>query len=114
MNRQPTRLASVSRAYSKHTLLNKEPIENALSKSTPEKSQALFMNVVRKLGTPTETKQVGWQVNTTTSGTYLRSRCSTKFSNNATAEETIVWKKGSDGTYRLYGYHISSEDLITR
>ncbi|HEY4354823.1 MAG TPA: hypothetical protein VGN16_03675 [Acidobacteriaceae bacterium] len=81
---------------------------------TPEKSQALFSNIVRKLGAPVSTQQVGWRAMAGTSGTFLRSECSTKFANNAIADETIVWKKGSDGAYRLYNYNISSEDLITR
>jgi len=81
---------------------------------TPEKSQALFSNIVRKLGAPVGTRQVGWQAMSGTSGTFLRSQCSTKFANNATATERIVWKKGADGVYRLFSYYISSDDLITR
>ena len=48
------------------------------------------------------------------SGTYLVSVSKTEFSKHAQGEETFTWKKGPDGTYRLAGYNINSNELITR
>jgi hypothetical protein len=83
------------------------------SDTSEEKFGALFTAIAKKLGNPVSSKQTRWNLNATTSGTYLRSECETKFSNNASGTETFEWKK-TDGKYRLYSYHISSDDLITR
>jgi hypothetical protein len=83
------------------------------AQTNEDKFGTLFMAISKKLGTPLSCKQTGWNVNTNTSGTYLKSVCETKFSNNASGTETFEWLK-TDGKYRLYGYHINSDELITR
>lgn len=80
---------------------------------TREKSDALFSAISRKLGAPLDCKPEGFNINATTSGTFLRSVCKTSFSKNATGTETFVWKK-SGNQYKLSGYHIASDDLIER
>ena len=80
---------------------------------TLEKSTALFSTIVRKLGPPISSKQTSWNLNANTSGTILRSECETKFGKNASGVESIVWRK-TGGTYRLLGYHINSDELISR
>ncbi len=80
---------------------------------TEQKSDTLFQTISRKLGAPVSSKETSWNINATPSGTFLRVQCDTKFAMNASGVETIVWRKSGDG-YRLYGYHINSDDLITR
>jgi len=80
---------------------------------TREKSDALYNSIVRKLGAPLDCKQGGSFIQVGTMGTTIRSECETNFSKDATAKETFVWVK-SKGGYRLMGYNIVSNDLITR
>ncbi len=77
------------------------------------KSDALFSAVARKLGSPQDCKQQGFNINATTSGTTIRLVCETTFSKDATGTETFVWIK-SDDQFRLVGYNIESEELIER
>ncbi len=78
-----------------------------------EKSDALYTSIVRKLGVPLDCKQGGSMMQVGTMGTTIRSECETKFSKDAIAKETFLWVKAKDG-YRLMGYNIVSNDLITR
>lgn len=80
---------------------------------TRDKSDALYISIVRKLGAPLDCKQGGSVMQVGTMGTMIRSECETNFAKNATAKETFVWVKSKDG-YRLMGYNIVSNDLITR
>lgn len=80
---------------------------------TPDKSDALFTSIVRKLGTPQDCKQGGTFMQVGTMGTTIRSECQTTFSKNATAQETFVWMKSKD-RFRLVGYKINSNELIER
>jgi hypothetical protein len=81
--------------------------------ATREKSDALFNAIAQKLGTPLTCGQGGINVTVNTSGTFIRSECATPFSKNAKATETFVWKK-SGNEFKLAGYHINSDELITR
>ena len=83
---------------------------NAVSR---EKSDALYISIVRKLGVPLDCKQGGSMMQVGTMGTTIRSECETRFSKDAIAKETFVWVKAKD-RYRLIGYNIVSNDLITR
>jgi hypothetical protein len=83
------------------------------SATSEEKFEALLVAIQKKLGNPVSSKQTGWTLNATTSGTLLRTQCETTFAKSASGIETIEWRK-SDGDYRLYGYHINSDDLISR
>jgi hypothetical protein len=78
-----------------------------------EKSDALYTSIVRKLGVPLDCKQGRSIMQVGTMGTTIRSECQTSFSKDATANETFVWGKSKD-RYRLMGYNIVSNDLITR
>ncbi len=80
---------------------------------TRAKSDALFSSISRKLGNPLDCKPGGFNINVTTSGTYLKAQCETRFSKDATAVESFTWLKTSD-QYRLLGYHINSDALIER
>jgi hypothetical protein len=83
------------------------------SSTSEDKFRAFVQAISRKLGNPVNSKQTSWRINATTSGTYLYSQCETTFSNNASGTESFVWRN-ADGKYRLYGYHINSQELITR
>ncbi|MEI9968851.1 MAG: hypothetical protein WDM87_09575 [Terracidiphilus sp.] len=60
---------------------------------TRERSDDLFSAISRKLGTPGDCKQQGFNMNATTSGTILKLTCETKFSKDATGTETFAWIK---------------------
>lgn len=81
--------------------------------ATEEKIVGLLAAIHKKLGDPVSSKQAGCNLNATTSGTYLRTECDTTFSKSATGKEAIVWRKAG-GKYRLAGYHINSDELISR
>lgn len=83
------------------------------SLATEEKFVSLLTAIQKKLGNPISSKPGGWNLNASTSGTYLRTQCHTTFSKNATGTEAIVWRKDGD-KYRLAGYHINSDELISR
>jgi len=83
------------------------------SSTTEEKFGTLFTAIDKKLGKPVSTTQTGWKINAETSGTLLISQCETKFEKDASGTETFTWRK-TDGQYRLYGYHINSDELISR
>ena len=105
-----------------HIVLSQGGLKDIYPQSDPEfrqatteaQANALFSAVLNKLGTPVSSQQVGWRLNTTMSGTYLVSVSKTEFSKQAQGEETFTWKKGPDGIYRLAGYNINSNELITR
>jgi hypothetical protein len=78
-----------------------------------DKSDALFASIQRKLGSPQGCEQGNTFLNVTTNGTTIRSVCKTNFSKNASAVETFTWI-GSDGSYKLLGYNINSNELIER
>ena len=78
-----------------------------------DKSDALFSAIAKKLGSPQDCKQGSTFIQVATSGTTIRSACTTTFSKSATAVETFTWIKSGD-QYRLLGYHINSDDLIER
>jgi hypothetical protein len=77
-------------------------------------ANALFSAILTKLGRPVSSQQTSWRLNRTMAGTYLISVSRTEFAKQAEGTETFTWKQGSDGTYRLAGYNINSNELITR
>jgi hypothetical protein len=87
-----------------------ERYRNAISR---DKSDALYSSIVRKLGSPLDCKPGSTMVMAATSGTTIKSVCTTTFSKNATGVETFVWMKQGD-QFHLAGYHISSDALIER
>ena len=88
--------------------------DDGFRSETDEVKFDAFMNAVgKKLGVPTTSKQTSWRLNTTTSGVYLYSVCDTVFSKNAKGTETFVWRKSGD-QFKLLGYHLNSDELVTR
>jgi len=85
-----------------------------LRAGTPEdKFGALFIAIAKKLGNPVSFNETGWHLDRASDGTFLKSTCETKFSNNASGTETFEWRR-VDGKYLLFSYHINSDELITR
>lgn len=78
-----------------------------------EKSQALFAAIHRKLGNMTKVTMDTWQIQATTSGTFLRAGFATTYSTGATSHDNFVWRK-DDGVYRLVSWNINSDALILK
>lgn len=75
--------------------------------------RALFSSIARKLGSPMNCQQGVTAVKYGFFTKKIRSECTTRFSNNSTGTETLIWV-GSGDQYRLNYYFIRSDDLITR
>jgi len=66
--------------------------------------------VHRKLGKVTSSKQVGWNANATTGGTFLTVTMETAFERGSGTEE-FVFKK-ADQRVALAGYQITSQEMM--
>ncbi len=73
---------------------------------------ALMTAVHNKLGMVQQSSRQGFFVNYNTSGTSIRLTYATKFG-SGDAEEEFLWSKSGD-SFRLLGYHINSNALITK
>lgn len=82
------------------------------STSKQEDFLALMTAVHNKLGTVQQSSRQGFFVNYNTSGSSIRVTYATKFS-GGDADEEFLWSKSGD-TFRLLGYHINSNALITK
>jgi len=86
--------------------------ERPRSASKQDDFLALMNAIHTKLGTVQHSSRQGFFVNYNTSGTSIRLTYATKFS-GGDAEKQFVWSKSGD-TFRLLGYHINSNALITK
>lgn len=73
---------------------------------------ALFEAVHRKLGSVVGTKQLGWNVNTTPGGTFVRIGYETTFSEGKGQEDFTFQMNG--GQALIVGYNVNSPLLITK
>ena len=73
---------------------------------------ALMTAIHNKLGAVQRSSRQGFFVNYNTSGSSIRLTYATKFSGGE-ADEVFLWSKSGD-TFRLLGYHINSNALITK
>jgi hypothetical protein len=71
----------------------------------------LFAAVHSKLGKVAESKEMGWNVNYNTDGTFTTVIMKTRFE-HGTGDENFLFKSSDTGP-QLAGYHINSMDLIT-
>ncbi|WP_334183568.1 DUF4019 domain-containing protein [Novosphingobium sp.] len=67
--------------------------------------------VQRKLGKVKEAKQVGWNANATTGGTFVTLTYQTTFEHGSGVEQ-FVYRKGDEGKVTLTGYDIQSQDMM--
>ncbi len=67
--------------------------------------------VHRKLGKVKEAKQVGWNANATTGGTFVTLTYQTAFEHGSGVEQ-FVYRKGDEGKVTLTGYDIQSQDMM--
>lgn len=67
--------------------------------------------VHRKLGKVKQTKQVGWNANATTGGTFVTLTYQTTFERGPGGEQ-FVYRKGDGGKIALTGYNIESQDMM--
>lgn len=71
----------------------------------------LLSAVHTKLGKVKQTKQVGWNTNATTGGTYLTATMQTTFEKGSGTEQ-FVYRKGKDDALTLVRYNIDSRDMM--
>ena len=67
--------------------------------------------VHRKLGKVKEARQVGWNANATTGGTFVTLTYQTTFEHGSGVEQ-FVYRKGDEGKVALTGYDIQSQDMM--
>jgi len=67
--------------------------------------------VQRKLGKVKGTKQVGWNANATTGGTFVTLTYETQFERGSGVEQ-FVYRKSDEGQVALTGYNIQSQDMM--
>ncbi|KPH60486.1 MAG: DUF4019 domain-containing protein [Novosphingobium sp.] len=71
-----------------------------------------FLDAVhRKLGKVREAKQVGWNANATTGGSFVTLTYQTTFEHGSGVEQ-FVYRKGDGGGMTLVGYNIDSQDMM--
>jgi len=77
--------------------------------------QAQFAKLIdavhRKLGKVRSSKQVGWNANATTGGTFVTLTMETVFEHGSGVEQ-FVYRKGDGGRMALVGYNIQSQDMM--
>jgi Protein of unknown function (DUF4019) len=73
---------------------------------------ALFEAIRRKLGSVVNTKQLGWNVNTTPGGTFVRMGYETDFSEGKGQEDFVF--EMNKGQALLVSYNVNSPLLITK
>lgn len=71
----------------------------------------LIAAVRTKLGKVKASKQIGWNANSSTSGSYLTVTMETTFQRGAGTEE-FVFTKHADQRPRLAGYNIQSQNMM--
>lgn len=79
--------------------------------TTRDRFGKLLDAVHRKLGKVKESKQVGWNADATTGGTFLTLTMQTTFE-KGTGTEQFVYRKREGGTLTLVGYTIQSQDMM--
>lgn len=80
--------------------------------ATEQQLTELFDAVRRKLGTYKSSTAVNWHVNSGPLSSHVTLVYDTEFSEGKGREQFLFSVKGSD--VRLEGYHINSNDLITK
>lgn len=80
--------------------------------SKRQRFDGLLSAVERKLGKVTETKNVGWRVNSRNFQTYVELSQETRFERGEARESFVFLVRG--GKASLLRYHIESDDLIMR
>lgn len=83
-----------------------------LHKAAQREQFGKFLEAVhRKLGKVQSSKQVGWNANATTGGTYLTVTMQTRFERGEGTEQ-FVYRKGEGDALKLVGYNIQSQDMM--
>ena len=86
--------------------------DQQLRTSTPRAQFERFTGAIRKkLGNVVATKQVGWNANATTGGTFLTLTMETTFE-RGTGTEQFVYHKVGEHDLKLVGYNIQSQDMM--
>ncbi|KQM18817.1 DUF4019 domain-containing protein [Novosphingobium sp. Leaf2] len=84
----------------------------ALRQATPRAQWVKLLEAVhRKLGNVKSTKQVGWNANTSTNGSFVTVTTETVFERGKGTEQ-FVFHKGEADKLALVGYSIQSQDMM--
>ncbi len=84
----------------------------AFRETTDRKQLGSFLLAVnRKLGKVRRSEQVGWQMNTTTQGSFVVLQMQTEFERGP-AQETFTFLRDGE-QLRLAGYNVNSNALVT-
>lgn len=102
-----------------HAALNAGRWEPVWKAADPQLRQAtsrdqfarLFAAVHRKLGRVQSAKEVGWNANADTGGTFLTVTMETRFERGA-GTERFVYRKIADHRLALAAYNIESQDMM--
>lgn len=79
--------------------------------TTQDQLTKVLAAVHRKLGRVKDSKQVGWNTNATTGGTFLTLAMQTTFEKGAGTEQ-FVYRKIDEKNLQLAGYNIQSQDMM--
>lgn len=83
-----------------------------LRKATSREQFGKLLEAVhRKLGPVKESKQVGWNANSGTGGTFVTVTMRTTFEKGTGAEQ-FVYRKRGEGQLKLVGYNIQSREMM--
>lgn len=81
-------------------------------KATQQAQFSMLIDAVhRKLGKVRASKQVGWNANATTGGTFVSLTMQTTFEHGSGVEQ-FVYRKADGGHMALVGYNIQSQDMM--
>ncbi|HXG83690.1 MAG TPA: DUF3887 domain-containing protein [Pyrinomonadaceae bacterium] len=86
--------------------------EKFKNSATEEQFLALFENLYKKLGTVKQSSQVQWNVNATTSGTFVTLTYDVEFSEGKGMEQFVYLTNGDKSA--LYNYNVNSPLLIAK
>jgi len=102
-----------------HKQLDAEQYDTIWNRSAPEMKKAvsetqltkLLAAVHRKLGKVRSSKQVGWNANTSTNGSFVTVTMQTTFE-RGTGTEALTFRKEQGNRLMLAGYNINSQDMM--
>ena len=80
--------------------------------ATEEQFLTLFENLYKKLGTVNQANKVQWNVNATTSGTFVTLTYDTEFSEGKGIEQFVFLTNGDE--VALYNYNVNSPLLLPK
>lgn len=102
-----------------HAALDAGEWQRVWKQATPEFRKAgereqfgkLLEAIHRKLGNVKSSKQIGWNANTGTGGSFVKLTMQTTFEKGKGTEQ-FVYRKGDEGRLALVSYNIQSQEMM--